>query len=161
MRHRGNRCTFSLSGVVLSSSPASGSSDAVIVPVSSSFNLDSHRTLFFDPPSSSDTVAVAVDNDLFDALFLIAWIRIRWGKGRNEGNLREGARDVTSRGGQSRREERGEKLRLSIEMSGAKRHELMPYTEVYFLPTFSKSFASSPATVSGGETHELEWNGKP
>lgn len=69
------RRTFSLSGVVLPSSPVSPkSSDAVAVPISSLSGLDSHRTLFFDLLSSSDSpvFAGAADNDRFDALDLIA-----------------------------------------------------------------------------------------
>jgi len=70
-----NRRTFSIPGVVLPSPPgSSGSSDAMIVPISSSSDLDSHRTLFFDPPSSSDSLALAdaVDKGRFGAPFLIA-----------------------------------------------------------------------------------------
>ena len=33
--------------------------------------------------------------------------------------------------------------------------------QVYFLPTFNNSFASSPATAVGGKPHESEWKGKP
>ena len=71
-RHR-NRRTCSLSRVVSPSSPVpSESSDAVAGPITSLSDLDSHRTLFFDLPSSdSSALAGAVDSDRFDALDLM------------------------------------------------------------------------------------------